>query len=61
LLKSKVESTLQRSLVMDLLARHADLDVEYVDESFDAELMERLAQESLEREEARAGDAVTPS
>lgn len=49
MVRGKVEATLQRQAVMDLLAEHADLDVQYKEDSFDPELMEKLAAESLER------------
>lgn len=48
-IRGKVEATLQRQAVMDFLAENADLDVQYQDDKFDADLMEKLAQESLER------------
>ncbi len=51
-MRRKVESTLERRMVYDLLADEADLEVEYVNEDeFDESLMEKLAQESLQREE----------
>lgn len=52
--RRKVESTLERRMVYDFLAEGADLDVEYVDDNgdFDEALMEKLAAESLAREEA---------
>lgn len=49
MVRGKVQATLQRQAVMDFLAEHADLDVQYKEETFDKELMEKLAQESLER------------
>jgi trigger factor len=54
MIRAKVEPTLQRSMVMDFLAQNADLEVQYIDENFDAGLMEQLAKESLDREEADA-------
>lgn len=57
MVRGKVEATLQRQAVMDFLAEHADLDVNYKEENFDPELMEKLAQESLERV---AQDSETP-
>jgi hypothetical protein len=57
--RKKVESTLERRMVFDFLAEHADLEVEYMKEGedeFDAALMEKLAQESLEREQASEGE-----
>jgi trigger factor len=51
-LRRKVESTLERRMVYDLLADAADLTVEYInEEGFDEALMERLAAESLAREQ----------
>lgn len=50
-LRRKVESTLERRMVYDLLAEAANLMVEYINEGgFDEALMERLATESAERE-----------
>lgn len=56
--RKKVESTLERRMVFDFLAEHADLEVEYMEEGedqFDEAMMEKLAKESLEREEASEG------
>ena len=51
-LRRKVESTLERRMVYDLLADAAELKVEYINEGdFDEALMEKLAAESLAREE----------
>lgn len=50
-MRRKVESTLERRMVYDFLAEAAELEVEYVDENFDEALMEKLAAESLAREE----------
>jgi len=51
-LRRKVESTLERRMVYDLLADAADLTVEYInEEDFDEALMEKLAAESLAREQ----------
>jgi len=59
-IRGKVESTLQRRMVFEFLAQVADLDIEYVEEEqFDPALMEKLAQESLEREEAEAAAAAS--
>lgn len=54
--RAKVESTLQRRLVFDFLNEHSSLDVEYVEENenFDEEMMEKLADESLQREKENA-------
>ncbi len=52
-MRRKVESTLERRMVYDMLAEVAELEVEYVnDQDFDEALLEKLAQESLEREQA---------
>lgn len=51
-IRSRVAATLQREAVMDFLADNADLEIEFIEEEFDEELMEQLAQESLKREEA---------
>mmetsp|Transcript_951 Transcript_951/g.1436 ORF Transcript_951/g.1436 Transcript_951/m.1436 type:complete len:667 (+) Transcript_951:32-2032(+) len=63
LMRSKIESTLMRRMVYDYLADVSNLTIEYEENKegqFDAELMERLAQESLEREkvEIEAEDVV---
>jgi len=50
MIRGKVETTILRSIVFDFLAEHAKLEVKYATESFDEELMEKLAEESLERE-----------
>lgn len=54
--RAKVESTLQRRLVFDFLNEHSSLDVECVEENenFDEEMMEKLADESLQREKENA-------
>mmetsp|Transcript_31391 Transcript_31391/g.91998 ORF Transcript_31391/g.91998 Transcript_31391/m.91998 type:complete len:667 (+) Transcript_31391:133-2133(+) len=51
-MRASVESTLQRRQVYDFLTEHSDLEVEYVDEEggFDENLMNQLAEESLQRE-----------
>jgi FKBP-type peptidyl-prolyl cis-trans isomerase (trigger factor) len=53
LIRGKVEATLQRSAVMDFLAENGDLKVEYTDdgEKFDEALLEKIAEESIKREE----------
>lgn len=61
LIRGKVEATLQRNAVMDFLAEHSTLDVEYVDdngEQFDESLLEEIAQQTIEREEASADATV---
>jgi hypothetical protein len=62
-IRSRVEATLQRQAVMDFLADHAQLDVQFLDEdgNFDEALMEKLANESLAREEevlAQEGESI---
>ena len=54
--RARVESTLQRRLVFDFLNEHSSLDVEYVEENenFDEEMMQKLADESLQREKENA-------
>merc|ERR1712161_116341 len=54
-LRSKVEQTIQRKMVFDYLDGVADLSVTYKDENegFDADLMDTLAKESLDREEGK--------
>lgn len=59
-MRRKVESTLERRMVYDLLAEVAELEVEYVEEeAFDEELLEKLAQESIAREEAAAAEQAS--
>ena len=58
MIRAKVETTLQRNAVMDWLAERAELEVEYRDESFDENLMQQLAQETLEREQELTGAEV---
>lgn len=54
-IRSRVAATLMRNAVMDFLAENANLDVQYTDgEQFDEALMQKLADESLAREEAAA-------
>lgn len=55
-MRASVESTLQRRQVFDFLSEHSDLEVEYVDEEggFDENLMNQLAEESLQREKELA-------
>ena len=57
--RPKVEQTLMRKTVFDFLAENADFDITYTDEgepAFDAELMEKLADESVEREKQLVED-----
>lgn len=59
-MRRKVESTLERRMVYDMLAEVAELEVEYVEEEqFDEALLEKLAQESLEREQAAAAEQAS--
>jgi Bacterial trigger factor protein (TF) C-terminus len=53
LIRGKVETTLTRQAVYDWLAEKADLTVEYLEQEpvFDEKLMEKLAAESLQREQ----------
>lgn len=57
MVRGKVEATLQRQAVMDFLAEHADLEVKYVEETFDENLMEKLAEETLQRVETSETEA----
>jgi len=41
-----------RRLGFDFLAEHAELDVTYEEETFDEDMMKKLAEESLARETA---------
>ncbi|KAL3909016.1 MAG: hypothetical protein SGILL_008260, partial [Bacillariaceae sp.] len=52
-IRGRVEATLQRQAVMDFLAENAELEVEFVDgeEKFDESLLQKLADETLAREE----------
>ena len=55
MIRGKVESTIQRRLVFDFLAETSNLKVEYLgEEDFDEALMEKLAEDSLEREKTAA-------
>jgi trigger factor len=60
--RTRVEATLRRQAVMDYLADHAELEVQFVNEDgeFDEALMEKLASESLAREEELAGQKDEP-
>ena len=54
-IRSRVESTLQREAVMDFLAENGNLEIEFTEgEEFDEDLMAKLAEESLAREEEAA-------
>ena len=55
LIRAKVETTLQRQAVMDWLAEHSKLEVEYTEEeAFDEKLMQELADQAVEREQKLA-------
>jgi hypothetical protein len=54
MVRGKVETTLQRQGVMDWLADNSDLEVEFIDETFDENMMQQLADDSLKREEEMA-------
>jgi len=57
-LRNKIESTIMRRMVFDFLAESADLEVEYKEEEqFDEEMMAKLAEESLNREESVSEEA----
>ena len=62
-IRSRVEATLQRQAVMDFLAENAELDVEFVDGEgeFDEALMQKLADESLAREEEMTATSASKS
>jgi trigger factor len=52
MVRAKVQTALQRQAVMDWLAERSNLEVEYKEEEqFDEALMEKLAEESVKREE----------
>jgi len=60
--RPKVEATLLKKMVLDLLAELADLDVQYKSEEeikkFDQELMDGLMKQQIEAEEAGADDRI---
>ena len=57
--RSKIEATLQRNYVMDLLAERAKLEVKYQEEEeFDEGLMNKLMEEQIEREKKLADERV---
>lgn len=69
MIRPKVESTIQRQLVFDFLAKNANLNVEYLEEEeeqFDEEMMNKLLEETMERErelaeEAAEGTSIAPT
>ena len=60
-MRDKVEATMTQQAVYDWLAENSNLDVEFETEgdgdNFDEELMEKLAEESLEREKVMASES----
>jgi trigger factor len=58
-MRDRIEATLQRELVMDFLAENGNLEVVYTDgeEQFDEALLEKLAEETMQREEAMKAEA----
>lgn len=61
MVRGKVETTLQRQGVMDWLADNSNLEVEFIEENFDENMMQQLADESLKREEALAAENAAAS
>jgi hypothetical protein len=61
MVRGKVETTLQRQGVMDWLADNSNLEVEFIEESFDENMMQQLADESVKREEALAAENAAAS
>lgn len=66
MIRGKVEATLSRQAVMDWLAEQGDLEVEYKEEEFDENLLQKLANETVEREQQQvvaeepAAEATAP-
>ena len=62
LIRGKVEATMLQQAVYDWLAENSNLEVEYEggdgEDDFDEQLMQQLAEESLEREKKMAEEAV---
>jgi len=57
-IRARVEATLQREAVMDFLAENSNLEVEFTkEEEFDGALMEKLAADSLAREQEVVGES----
>ena len=57
MIRAKVDATLVRQAVMDWLADNSNLEVEYKEEEgFDEALMQKLADEAVEREEKMAAE-----
>jgi hypothetical protein len=60
-IRPRIEATLMREAVMDFLAEQGELDVQFDDEEFDEELMTKLAEEALAREEQTLLEAPATS
>merc|ERR1711957_222483 len=65
--RTKVESTLKTKMVYDFLAESAELEINYTDkpDDFDEDLMNKLMDESVEREkkwseDSQEGSSETP-
>ena len=58
MIRGKVEATLSRQAVMDWLAEQGNLEVEYTEETFDENLLQKLADETMEREQGLADTAA---
>ena len=59
MIRAKVDATLVRQAVMDWLADNSNLEVEYKEEEgFDEALMQKLADEAVEREEKMAAESA---
>jgi trigger factor len=57
MIRGKVEATLARQAVMDWLAEQGDLEVEYVTDEFDENLLQKIADETQQREMALADES----
>jgi len=55
MLRGKIETTLMRGKVFDFLSENANLEVDFNEEEFDVNIMKKLAEDSLKREEEWAG------
>mmetsp|Transcript_14152 Transcript_14152/g.40332 ORF Transcript_14152/g.40332 Transcript_14152/m.40332 type:complete len:586 (+) Transcript_14152:241-1998(+) len=59
-MRTKIEATLQRQLVMDFLAENGDLRIEFTDDNeFDEGLMEELAQSTIKAAEEEGDGAAS--
>ncbi len=59
-IRPRVAATLMREAVMDFLAEKSNLDVAFEEEEFDEELMLKLAEETLAREQSATGASPAP-